>query len=347
MYVERRLLKACMDINLVNNKRNLYHKLSYIHNNKTKSKISSSLLESNIAPLLNEYDFQGTTYPEEKEEYNGLFPKTINSKMHQTISNIKKTLYKLENLTGRNWNIIDMKKQNLTCSLKQPKKSVIDSNQRQAIISNAINNYKEGPNTLPCSNSKSNGRNNNNKKAFTIRIYNPKLGRYIDNSVIKENFIQKIIYNRLKAGSLSGAKSDLNSFNGANTINNQEIYHGVKDYTANNETYKSSWIDKGNFSPSFNYESSAYNLINNAELPSKRINFEGSSNSKIYHKLKSISEYYDFTRVTASRHNKEFLSKFRKCPKLFKKISGICTNQCSLVKSFGPFCKMYEKNINL
>lgn len=114
-----------------------------------------------------------------------------------------------------------------------------------------------------------------------------------------------------------------------------------KRYGVSNETFKNSWVERDAVN-SNNYESVPYNIMNFGRNNSCSSFPQTKANVKLCHKLKSISEIYDLTRVTASRLNLEYQNAYSNTPKTFCRTKGICNSFCDCRKSYGPF---YQPNV--
>ena len=114
-----------------------------------------------------------------------------------------------------------------------------------------------------------------------------------------------------------------------------------KRYGVNNETFKNSWVEHEALN-SNNYASVPYNIMNFGRNNSCTSIPQSKANAKLCHKLKSISEIYDLTRVTASKLNLDYQKVYNNTPKAFCKVKGICNTFCDCRKSYGPF---YQKNV--
>ena len=224
-----------------------------------------------------------------------------------TFNTINQGLKKLRNLGLRNWNPIDMN--------------------MDKVLSYATPRYSQ------CTNSPTGGKSIPLNKNF-IRVFSLKDYKYVYKPIEFINQSQKLTYNILKAGDNMESTKDNKPFE--SVISSME---NAKHYTASAENSQASWEFKGKPQISSNYESTKFNLINHTNGPNGSISQMIKNNDKVFHRVKSVSEYADICRVSAERVNQDYFNSIKDNPKCFLKTTQAMNTRCDIKKTYGPFYK--------
>jgi len=177
-----------------------------------------------------------------------------------------------------------------------------------------------------------------------VRVYSVKNNCYEYSPVHEVNKSVKITYLSMKS------EKNIHSVNICGSsirVLSNKPFNFIKDYVrksycANTETSKDGWKDKGKVMVSFNYESSPFNMINHSKGQSRSVERMLKDNKKVFHKVKSIAEYSDLTRLHAERLNKEYGKVIKERPACFLKPKGLCAIQQNVAKTYGPHYNLFK-----
>lgn len=179
----------------------------------------------------------------------------------------------------------------------------------------------------------------------TVRIFSPKEDRYVYSTVDEENRSLKQAYLSLR--SLQNAGSS-HVGKAANKEHDKKLDYLInpsknrKFYSANVETSQLSWAERHILSPTSNYESAKFNIINHSPGQNASLAKMLKENQFIGHRIKGVTEYCDLARVTAIKPNKEYNNTLKEHPKCFYRTNNLCTNECNIGRSYAHLLKSYH-----
>ena len=180
-----------------------------------------------------------------------------------------------------------------------------------------------------------------------VRVFSPKLNKYVPKSVAEEN---KNVKNAYTAMRKDHNANSVNVCGNSNVRNDSKPFEASeqqsncsKIYTHNLESNHNNWNEKSSKQATSNYESARFNIINHGNNKGQSILKMLKENPSVCHRIKGLTEICDLLRETAINPNKEYQKKIKIAPKCFYKVKTPYTTECEFRKTFNQFSRLYKK----
>ena len=282
---------------------------------------------------------------------------------HTHVDSIVGSISRLQELNNRNWSHVDINLEKTISGLAVPagrnlvtatKSSLSQNPSQDNLLLSPSKSYSIKPPSTPSTYTRAQTPNSLlstcSKRIPSLleefRTFSPEDNGYIQISTHTQNLAQKLTYEHIRESAKSSCGNIANErVTGGYPF--ECFQRGRKDLKSYNVSVTTDpvnrWKDRGMLKVVSNHESSKGHMLNHAYGEHMTVPRLLKNDKFACHKVKSIAEYSDLTRVTAPKVNPQYHAQLNHNPLIFRKRSGECSKFSDLARTYGPTVKSFKR----